>query len=477
MRPLDRLRRALREPAEPRDGVLAALFALALRLGVVAWAASRIPPAADGAYYHVIAQRIARGEGYTWLWPDGAVTYAAHYPVGYPALVGGLYAAFGVVPWAAMMFNAALGAAAVWAVHRVVLSTTSRAGALFAALGVALHPALVAYTPALMTEGATAALWALAAALAAGGAAASGRGRIARLVGLGIVLGIATLVRPQSLVLAPFFGWLACGARGVARRALWAALASALAVVVCLPWSARNCVRMERCLLVSANGGWNLLIGTADSGDGGWVPLERVGVPRECTAVFGEAAKDDCYGKAALGRIADHPLGWLRLAPRKLAVTFDYAGAAGWYLHTANAASFTDRDKLVLGVLETIWQRTLLAFALAALAVAAPLRRARLVLIVLAAPFVVLRPAWVAYLGLAGVAALLGWQRPVPRHLPAALGSVTIFATAAAHAAFFGSGRYSLVVMPFVAALAGCALAQGRAEASAALFDTDARGG
>jgi len=474
VRLLDRLRAALREPAEPRDGVLVALVGLALRLGVVAWAAARIPPAADGAYFHVIAQRIARGDGYTWLWPDGAVTYAAHYPVGYPGLVGGLYAAFGVAPWSAMVFNAALGALAVWAVHRMVATTASRAGALLAALGVALHPALVAYTPALMTEGVTAALWAIAAALVAASVAASGRGRIARLVALGVVLGCATLVRPQSLLLAPFFGWLSCGRRSVARRALWAALVSALAVAVCLPWSIRNCVRMERCLLVSANGGWNLLIGTADSADGGWVPLERVGVPRECSGVFGEAAKDDCYGKAALRTIADRPLGWLLLAPRKLAVTFDYAGAAGWYLHTANAASFTDRDKLVLGVLETIWQRVLLAFALAAMAVAAPLRRARLVLLVLAAPFVVLRPAWVAYLGLAGAAGLLGWQRPVSRHLPAALASVTILATAAAHAAFFGSGRYSLVVMPFVATLAGCAL--GR-RPGADLFDTDARRG
>ena len=59
------------------------------------WAAGAIPPAADGEYYHRLATRIASGQGYTWLWPDGVVTYAAHYPVGYPALHRAAYALFG----------------------------------------------------------------------------------------------------------------------------------------------------------------------------------------------------------------------------------------------------------------------------------------------------------------------------------------------------------------------------------------------
>src|SRR5512144_589034 len=98
--------------------VLAAA-ALLTRLVFVLWAASRFGPAEDGKFYHVVAGRIARGLGYTWLWPDGAVTYAAHYPVGYPALVGAVYAITGPVPGAAMALNAVLGAAAVFAVHRV----------------------------------------------------------------------------------------------------------------------------------------------------------------------------------------------------------------------------------------------------------------------------------------------------------------------------------------------------------------------
>src|SRR4051812_46806166 len=105
------------EPSRRRHALVVLGVALAARLAVVAWAAGRIPPAADGAYYERIAERIGQGLGYTWLWPDGAVTYAAHYPVGYPALLGAIYAVFGAHPALAMLVNAALGALAAVAVH------------------------------------------------------------------------------------------------------------------------------------------------------------------------------------------------------------------------------------------------------------------------------------------------------------------------------------------------------------------------
>src|SRR3954470_19699637 len=91
------------------DACWISALALVLRLVVVLWAKDRFPPADDGTFYHVVAQRIAHGDGYTWLWPDGAVTYAAHYPVGYPALLGLVYALFGPRPVVAMIANAVLG--------------------------------------------------------------------------------------------------------------------------------------------------------------------------------------------------------------------------------------------------------------------------------------------------------------------------------------------------------------------------------
>ncbi|HSU39371.1 MAG TPA: hypothetical protein VLJ38_07380, partial [Polyangiaceae bacterium] len=85
-----------------RDALVLGVVALALRMIVVAYAAGRFPPADDGSFYDVVASRIARGLGYTWAWPDGAITYAAHYPVGYPAMLAAGYALFGARPVVAM---------------------------------------------------------------------------------------------------------------------------------------------------------------------------------------------------------------------------------------------------------------------------------------------------------------------------------------------------------------------------------------
>ena len=91
----------------------------------MAYAHDRFPPADDGSFYHAVAIRIAHGAGYTWAWPDGVVTYAAHYPVGYPALLGATYALLGATPLSAMLLNALLGALLVVGVHACALRTGS----------------------------------------------------------------------------------------------------------------------------------------------------------------------------------------------------------------------------------------------------------------------------------------------------------------------------------------------------------------
>lgn len=447
-----------------RGGLVVAGVGLFARLAVVAWAAGRIPPTADGTYYDTLARRLAEGHGYTWLWPDGAVTYAAHYPVGYPAIVALGYTLFGARPVVAMVLNALVGAAAGVGVWSLVGRAAGRPRlALAAGLVVALHPALVPYTAALMTEGVTTALVVVAAALAAH---ARARPAWARWLALtGVVMGIATLVRPQSLVLAPVLGWLASTGRDEAPRSLGASLrrsgaaaglVAALALAVCAPWTARNCARMERCALVSVNGGWNLAIGTQTE-SGGW---HEIVVPEACATVFQEAAKDACFGREATRAIARAPGRWLARAPAKLRATFDYFGAAPWYLHAANADAFPHRAKVALGAVETLASRLLLAAALVAvlrLRSDEPrglLRRERTGLAAVGLVACVLVPGTVGYLALAGAIGALGRRALVRAPLVVPFTAAIIVATAALHAVFFGAGRYGMVVVPFVAAVA-----------------------
>lgn len=444
-----------------RDALVVTAVALAARLGIVAWAAKAVPPAADGTYYHLLATRIAKGEGYTWLWPDGVVTHAAHYPVGYPALLAAAYAVFGAAPVVAMLVNAVIGAAGAWAAHDLLRRATSPRLALAGGLVVALHPALVPYTAALMTEGVTAALMVVGAAFAARArdarqdhAQGSRRGRrgLPWLAACAVVLGAATLVRPQVIAVAPVLGWLACARDASSRQRITrAALATALALAVCAPWTARNCVRMERCALVSVNGGWNLAIGTQTT-SGGW---QEMAVPEACKEVFAEAAKDECFGREARRVILADPGAWLARVPAKLRVTFDYFGAAPWYLHAANPDAFPYRAKVTLGAVETVISRLLLAGALVSV------RK-------LEGPRTLLREAITGFGLLAcflaagalgyvacGLAVLLLGRKElerVPLLVPAS--AVVLLATAVLHAVFFGAGRYGLMVVPFVSALA-----------------------
>ena len=426
--------------ARRRDRLVVLAIAALVRALVIAWGATKFPAAADGTYYNRIAERIASGNGYTWVWPDGAVTFAAHYPIGYPALIAPFYALFGAHAFLAMMVNALFGVAASVAAYDLARASGwgKRAG-FFAGIGVAIHPALVPYTLAIMTEGVTASLIIIAAAFAA-------RSKIQLktrwIIALGISLGVATLVRPQSILLAPFFGFLA--SRGsILPRARVAIVTSAIAIACCLPWTARNCVRMHRCALVSVNAGWNLLIGE-ESTSGAWQPID---VPDDCKTVWDEAAKDECFDQEARARILDRPGNFFAHMPQKISVTFDYFGGAPWYLHESNPDAFGDSAKSTLGVVETIFSRLVLAGALLSFAVIYRRSRVSWIIALIGFPFSFLRAGYVATLALA-LAILLSKRARENVALGAA--AWTLAATAITHAIFFGAGRYGLVSSPLI---------------------------
>ncbi|AKT43207.1 glycosyltransferase family 39 protein [Chondromyces crocatus] len=481
-----------------RDAAVVFVIALIARLAAVEWAATRFAPAADGAYYHQLALRLAEGQGYTWRWPDGVVTYAAHYPVGYPGAIAALYAVAGPHPVAAMMLNAVLGSFAALAVHRLAAhATPHRAIAFLAGALVAVHPGLVAYTPALMTEGVTGALLACAGWAVARAAQhpAPSRTPIPFVI-VGLVLGVATLMRPQALLLAPVFGWIAARRPGASEvmeasqgtsqsvsaqprlapvtRSAWRAMAShalpmlvvtMTALAVCMPWTVRNCERMGRCALVSMNGGWNLLIGTDPEARGAWAPLQ---VPDGCREIFDEAGKDACFAQEARRKILQHPVEWLGLIPQKLGATLNYCGAAGWYLREANPEEFSEKSKIALGVVETIYERGVLLLCLVWAARQGVSKRSRWSQVVTGALLIVgvmatlHVQAWVGYVSLLGMSLMRGSVLRRASVLPLVTLSV-LAATLLTHAAFFGAGRYALVTFPLLSGLAALGMKRGQA--------------
>jgi len=427
-------------------------LALALRLLVAVFAAGRFPPADDGVFYHAVAQRLAHGDGYTWAWPDGSVTYAAHYPVGYPALIALAYAAGGPRPLCAMLVNALVGALLVVGVHACALRVTSLARAQLAALAVALHPTLILYTAALMTEAVAASGLILLCAYALCARAKQG-GWVWRLP-LGVGGGLLVLIRPQLLPLVPLLGAVAVSVptqlsrgRELVARLRGGAEVLLLALMCCAPWTARNCAKMDGCVFVSANGGWNLLIGTLPEGQGSFASIAGPTVPPECRSVFGEAAKDRCFGRAGLRRLRAEPAAWLALAPRKLGQLFDHSAVASSYLQTSNGMLVTERVKLVLATAETLWSRLLLLGACFGLFRASRCWWGRG--FALGGALFSLSP-W-GYLAELGVLGALLVGRPGPGRRPLLfLATAVLGLCFVTHIVFFGAARYGLVWTPWL---------------------------
>lgn len=439
-----------------RDAWSVTFFAFMLRCAIAVWAQSRFPPAGDGQYYQIVAGRIAKGLGYTWLWPDGAVTYAAHYPIGYPAILGGLYSIFGAKPVLAMALNVVAGTILVWSVHRIASRYAGRKAAWLSATIALLHPTFLFYTPAMMTELVSAALVILATAIAMEPPKSQGH-RLLQSLAVAFLIGIATLVRPQQLLFAPFLGALFVLLHGARRssRKQWliagmvATSVTCGSVAVCLPWTYRNCNRMGQCVFVSANAGWNLLIGTTPKGNGGWTSIDSIGVPSDCRLVFAEAAKDSCFGRAARNAIAGDPVAWLRLVPAKLERTFDDVGAPGWYLNSSDWRHFDDRAKVALGTAEVLVQRlTMLGALVGLMRVRGRGRALRIALASIAIGCLFSTYAWLGVILLCLGVLLIGRRlQTEPILLCLAFAYAT---TALVHGVFFGGARYAIVVMPFM---------------------------
>lgn len=450
------------------------LLGLLPRLYVaIAWSRE---PVWDGHYYHFGATRIAEGLGYSEdVIVGGQAVWKAwcHYPVGYSAFLGFLYLIFGRGLLVAPIANAAIGALQIAVGHRLGRRFLSTNRARVAAGLIALHPGLIAYSAVVMNE--------LLTALLLSGAALVIHARRDRLKGAaygGVLLGLATLVRPSVLLAAPLSALLHGGKR--LRAVLLAGATLAVTFAVVMPWTVRNCSRMDGCAFVSTNGGWNLAIGAlTETGR-----FRTLRAQDGCPIVTGQVQQDRCWAKVGREAILKDPKRWLALMPKKLGHTYDHESFAIEYLREANPTAWPEQRRVAGRNLLSSFHRGLLivaAFSVVGLPLAGRRRGAgqgeskedsnRTTL------------AWVSQamlasvlIGLAGYAitsdqhpffwlptlmpllALLPLPgRPfhggVGRYLFGLLCSTTLI-----HAVFFGDDRYHLVVTPMLCLLAAAAL-------------------
>ncbi|HVW26639.1 MAG TPA: hypothetical protein VHC69_14830 [Polyangiaceae bacterium] len=435
------------------------VIALLPRLFVaLAWSRE---PVWDGHYYHFGAVRIAQGLGYSDdVVINGVRTWHpwAHYPVGYSAFLAGVYRLFGAGLAVAPVTNAVVGALLVAVVHRLSLRAMTLNRARIAATITALHPGLIVYSAVLMTE----LLYALLILTAAW--VALRRLRWSATVLSGVLFGLAALVRPSALAVAPLVALLLPLPRLAAvQRAI---VVTGVAVFTVLPWTYRNCRVMDGCALVSTNGGWNLAIGAlTETGR-----FQTLHARDGCPVVTGQVQQDRCWAQIGLSVIADNPLHWLGLVPKKLGQTYDHESFAIEYLREADPASWPESRRVAgRALLTVLHQMLLVAAALGLIALPSPRRvggagtlvqGALLVAVLAFATYAATgseHPFWIlaAFMPLLGLVPLPG-APPAPtveRFLLA-----FIFVTTLTHAVFFGDDRYHLVVTPAFAILAALAL-------------------
>jgi hypothetical protein len=446
----------------------AALFILALapRLGVAL--ACEAEPVWDGHYYDFGARRIAEGLGYSddrsvgghLLWHPWC-----HYPVGYSAFLAAFYRVLGASHSVAAAANALVGAALAVVTWLLARHAVSPRRARIAGLLVALHPGLILQAALVMSEP-------LAALLTLGAFVLAVRDRRPQrgFVAGSLALGAAALVRPQALLCAPFFACL------IEKRArLVAAIAAcALALVVVLPWTARNCRVMDGCALVSTNGGWNLAIGAFPRATGRFETLRS---SDGCRDVTGQVEQDRCWLKYGIGQIAAHPSHWLSLVPAKLGYTFDHESFAVEYLHEARPEAWPEGRRTRARDATTLAHRLLLAAA-ALGSIAFPLggrlrgstAQAAALLVAAVLGAIAFAGATPAFWPLAVFAAVMPWL-PLPGRPPQSsamyLASSLLATTIVTHAVFFGEDRYHVVVTPVLVLMAVAALRPSRAAVGA----------
>ena len=253
---------------------------LAIRIAWVLWA-TRQPSTAgnamflDPARYLGYAREIAAGRGMTEPLTQAPTAY---YPPGYPWFLGIITWAskpFTDEPWlVAGLVQAVLGAVSIGLVGFVAKRLAGPVAGLVAAVVFALYPNLVFHTGALLGETLYNALFLafLALLLSRPWNAEFGT---ARILGCGVLLGLAVMVRPISLAVIPVVVLCWLWSRKDYRVTFRFTVVLLIGVVGCIvPWTIRNEIRLDALVPISTNTGDNLCMGHADGATGAFQPVE-----------------------------------------------------------------------------------------------------------------------------------------------------------------------------------------------------------
>lgn len=285
-----------------------------------------VAPTSDAEWYFARAASLAAGQGYL----DNAGHPTAFWPAGWPIALGFVFAQFGVSQVALGLFNlvsAMLTGLVTLALGRRLFGSEGAARA--GLLALAVYPNAIGYVPLALTEVFYTAL------LMAGCWVIVTRSNRWQLVSAGILFGIATLVKAQTLVVVPLLfaiDWLRMGQvwTRLPRLLVDGLLVLAIAGLTVLPWTIRNEVQLGHWIAVSTNGGYTLLTGNHDTATGDYTPDAPVVKQLMARPGLDEVTRDAEARRLGMAWITAHPDRFLALAPKKLMRLWLPDGEAEW---------------------------------------------------------------------------------------------------------------------------------------------------
>lgn len=393
-------------------------------------------PLLDAAVYDAWARRIAGGE---WASPE-----PFYFAPGYPYALALFHALFPSALPAVYWFQLLCGLVCIALIHHLARAAFGRSAALFAAALAALYASFPFFETKPMSP--TLALTLLLVALAALEAAAR-RPAGWRWASAGALLGLTSLVRPETLLAAPFFvfwvyRWAVPPGRPWGAPARGAAVAAALLlggwVVAISPATIHNLRTGGGSNLISAQAGITFYQANNERARGLYSALSKQGFTG---APDKQAQEERVLAEKALGRPLSRSevtsywfgrgLAFIRERPERFLwlLGMKLLRFAGSYEYSVEYVLYVER--------ESVW---LLWFPFVPFAL----------IFALALPTLVSRPA-----------ANSASRRPGPQRLNAAGGllATTLVANLAVVLTFYVSSRYRLASVPPLMAFAGATLA------------------
>ncbi len=365
----DRITRALMAPF-----ALPVLFGVYLALRAMVIAAA-VVPSSDADWYYAHGAMLAHGLGYL----NGRGMPTAFWPVGWPWLLSLAFRAFGVSIWTVGAINWAASALTAWLTLDLGRRLTgSELAARCGLLLLAVYPNAILYVPLALTE-------VLYTAVLMGGIwLMIARPQWLATVAAGLVFGVATLVKAQTLVIIPAIALIMLYRQGdvwrrapqVAVRTLVIFLAAALVIA---PWTLRNHRELGAWVTVSTNGGITLLTGNNDSARGGYTPDDALVHSIDPLKERDEVAYDAQSRALGVGWIKAHPVRFAALAPLKVWHLWGPDGEGQWAYETGSwAFRAAPHAFLAVRAINQVWYWLLLvAFVVAPWPIVVARRKAR----------------------------------------------------------------------------------------------------